>query len=481
MNEFRSYHRQRWVALVPLLFVVFMDMVDSQIVAVALPSIRTDTGASGSALEWIAAGYTLTFALVLITGGRLGDRYGRKALLLAGVAGFVVTSVIAGLAPTVEALIIARLAQGAAAGLMVPQVLAYVQSEFPPEERGKAFGLYGIMFPIGGMAGPLLGGLLTGADLFGLGWRTIFLVNLPVGLLALIMIAATMPGRGTTAATRTAAVDPVGMLLAGAVVLSLMVPLIQGMPAGWPWWAVALLILFVPLLLIFLAQQRNRSRAGREPLVDPGLFRRRGFGPGLLAAWLFLAGMAVFFVLTLHLQEALRFSPMITALSFLPATFGIVAGNGLALSVGAKAGRGLVSLGVIASLIGIAGIAGTVVLTAERLHLWQLIPSAVIFGVGLGLTMGKLVGAALQEVPTESAGDASGVINTVFQLGTATGIALIGSVYFDRLRAGVPSAAAVGIALAAACLLLIIALLATRRLPRRDPTATEPAVQLQDA
>lgn len=474
MNEFRSYHPRRWIALVPLLFVVFMDMVDSQIVAVALPSIRTDTGASGSALEWIAAGYTLTFALVLITGGRLGDRYGRKPLLLAGVAGFVATSLVAGLAPTVETLIIARLAQGATAGLMVPQVLAYVQSEFPPEERGKAFGLYGITFPIGGMAGPLLGGLLTGADLFGLGWRTIFLVNPPVGLLALIMIAVTMPGRRASVESRTAGVDPVGMLLAGAVVLSLMVPLIQGMPAGWPWWAVALLVLFVPLVLIFLAHQRRRSRSGREPLVDPGLFRRRGFGPGLLAAWLFLAGMAVFFVLTLHLQEVLHFSPMITALTFLPATFGIVSGNGLAMSVGAKAGRGLVSLGVLASMAGIAGIAVTVTLTAERLQLWQLIPSAVIFGVGLGLTMGKLVGTALQEVPAESAGGASGVINTVFQLGTATGIALIGSVYFDRLHAGLSSATAVGIALAVACLLLIIALIATRGLPRPAPAPVDP-------
>jgi EmrB/QacA subfamily drug resistance transporter len=470
MNDTLSYHPRRWAALVPLLFVVFMDMVDSQIVAVALPSIRATTGASGSALEWIAAGYTLSFALLLITGGRLGDRYGRKALLMIGIAGFTMTSMLAGLAPTVEVLIIARLAQGACAGLMVPQVLAYVQTEFPPEERGKAFGLYGITFPIGGMAGPLLGGLLTGADLFGLGWRPIFLVNLPVGLLAMIMIAALMPHRRETVAA--ARVDLVGMLLAGAVLLSLMVPLIQGLQAGWPWWTVVLLIAFVPLLLIFLAHQRRRRRVGREPLLDLSLFERRGFGPGLLVAWLFLAGMAVFFVLTLHLQEVLHFSPMITAVSFLPATLGIVTGNGLAMSVGAKAGRGLVALGVAASFIGIAGIALTVSLTAERLQLWQLIPSAVIFGIGLGMTMGKLVGTALQEVPAESAGSASGVINTVFQLGSATGIALIGSLYFERLHTGLPSATAVAVALTAALALLLIALTATTRLP--SPRPTEP-------
>ncbi|WP_152360950.1 MFS transporter [Microlunatus speluncae] len=472
MNDLRLNHPRRWIALVPLLVVVFMDMVDSQIVAVALPSIRATTGASGSALEWIAAGYTLTFALLLITGGRLGDRYGRKSLLLVGIAGFTLTSLLAGLAPTVEVLIIARLAQGACAGLMVPQVLAYVQTEFPPEERGKAFGLYGITFPIGGLAGPLLGGLLTGADLFGLGWRPIFLVNLPVGVLAMIMIAALMPRRNaSTAAVR---VDAVGTLLAGAVVLSLLVPLIQGMPSGWPWWSVLLLIAFVPLLLIFLAHQRHRPRAGREPLLDLGLLRRPGFGPGLLVAWLFLAGMAVFFVLTLHLQEVLRFSPMITAVTFLPATLGIIAGNGLALSVGAKAGRGLVALGLLASFTGIAGIALTVFLAAESLQLWQLLPSAVIFGLGLGLTMGKLVAVALQEVPAESAGSASGVINTVFQLGSATGIALIGSVYFDRLHAGLPSATAVALALAAALALVLIALLATRHLPTPPPAAPNP-------
>ena len=361
---------------------------------------------------------------------------------------------------------------------MVPQVLAYVQTEFPPEERGKAFGLYGIAFPIGGLAGPLLGGLLAGSDLFGLGWRSIFLVNVPVGVIAVILIATLMPRRA--AADVDAAVDPAGILLAGAVVAGLMVPLVQGLQAGWPWWSIALLVAVLPLAAIFVIHQRHRRRTGREPLIDPALLRQPGFGSGLIVAWLFLAGMAVFFVLTLHLQEDLRFSPMITALSFLPATLGIVGGNGLAMSVAARAGRGAVAIGIAASLLGTTAIAIIVLVAADRLRLWQLILPAVIVGLGLGLTLGKLVGTALQDVPADSAGIASGVINTVLQLGSATGIALVGSLYFARLHAGFPSAAAAAVALFVASGLLVIALIACRGLP--VPRATvEPSRRPADA
>ena len=465
MNTATTPYPRRWLALIPLLFAVFMDMVDAQIVAIALPSIRAEMGVSGAALEWVAVGYTLAFAVLLLPGSRLGDRYGRRAAFLAGTAGFTVASLLAGLSSDIAWLLVARLAQGASAGVMVPQVLAFIQSEFPDNERGKAFGIYGITFPIGGLAGPLLGGVLVGADLLGLGWRAIFMVNVPIGIATFAAAALLMPRRAHRPGT---SIDGVGVLLAASALVSFLVPLTQGWQSGWPVWSIALLVAAVLLAGLFLLHEGHRAARGADPLVDPSLLRTTGFAGGLIVAWLFFAGMSVFFVLTLHLQSALGYSPMTTALAFLPATIGIVVGNGLAISVSTGRGRGFVAVGVALSALGVAGIAATLWMAGASLQGWQLLPATIAFGTGLGMTAGKLVNAVLVDVPIAQAGAASGVVNTVLQVGVTTGIAIVGTVYFNRV-ADAGSTEAASVALVVALGMLGVALLATRLLPAPAP------------
>jgi MFS family permease len=243
-------YRGRWASLALLLAAVFMDMVDNQIVVIALPTIQRDLGAHPSALQWTATAYTLAFALTLITGGRLGDRFGHRALFVAGTAGFGVSSLIAGVAPGVEVLLAARVAQGLFAGLMVPQVLSFIHVEFPEHEQGKAMGFFGMTFPIGGLAGPLLGGLLTQGDLFGWGWRTIFFVNVPIALVAAIGAALVMPAPHRTSRGGT---DAIGVVLLAAALLAVLYPLVEGRELGWPVWTFCLMVAAVPLLAAFIA------------------------------------------------------------------------------------------------------------------------------------------------------------------------------------------------------------------------------------
>lgn len=463
--ETTTWHRHRWAALAAVLLAVFMDMLDNQIVSVALPSIQRDLGAGGASLEWIAAGYTLAFALTLITGGRLGDRYGRKPIFVCGTGGFAAASLLAGLGPTVDVLIAARIGQGIFAGLMIPQVLSFVQAEFPPQERGKAFGLYGITFPIGGIAGPLLGGVLTQADLFGLGWRSIFLVNIPVGAVAAAGAWALMPGRKQH--PRGPAVDGVGVVLLALPLLAVLYPLVQGWSAGWPAWTVVSILAAIPLGAIFVLQQRTRAARGQEPLLRLGLLRRRGFAGGMAVALLFFAAMGVFFVLTLRLQTGLGYSPMTTGLTFLPAAFGIITGNGAARALAPTLGRAVVPAGIAVNGLGTGGILLAMNLAGDGLTPWQLAGGMVVFGVGLGLVAGTLLDIALTEVPADEVGSASGMVNTTLQLATATGIAVLGTVFLGGTTAGQTSLHAATAALLVALGLLAAALPVSLLLPSR--------------
>src|SRR5262245_55344110 len=290
----------RWAALAVLLTAVFMDMVDNQIVTIALPTIQREMGASPSALQWTATGYTLAFALTLISGGRLGDRYGHRAVFVLGTAGFGLASLAAGVSVNVTMLLVARVAQGVFAGLMVPQVLSFIHAEFAGAEQGRAMGFYGMTFPIGGLAGPLLGGLLTQADLFGWHWRTIFFVNVPVAAAAAVGALLVMPRRR---AGRGGA-DVVGVLLLAAALLAVLYPLVQGRELGWPAWTFLLMAAALPLVGLFvLWEGRTRS-----PLIRLDMFRGRAVSVGLPAMLIFYCGMGAFFVLTLYLQDGVGYS-----------------------------------------------------------------------------------------------------------------------------------------------------------------------------
>lgn len=470
-------YRGRWAALALLLTAVFMDMVDNQIVAIALPTIQRDLGATPSGLQWTATGYTLAFALVLITGGRLGDRFGHRAVFVLGTGGFGVASLAAGAAPDVTVLLAARVAQGVFAGLMVPQVLSFIHAEFPASEQGRAMGRYGMTFPLGGLAGPLLGGVLTQADLFGWAWRTIFLVNVPLALAAAVGAAVVMPVRRR--ADRTGRPDVLGVLVLAAALLAVLYPLVQGRELGWPAWTFALMAAALPLSALFVVQERITERRGREPLIRPGLFRDRAMPVGIVVMLIFYCGMGAFFVLTLYLQDGLRYSPLTTALTMLPATVGIVAGNGVGMPMAPKLGRRLPMAGLALLLVGAAAMVGVVTHYGTHLTPWELIVPVVFYGAGLGLGASSLMLLTIGGARPGDAGAVSGVVNTVVQLGIAAGPATVGTVFFARLAvdgyvAAMRASLLVGLALFAAALLACF-LLPRRQAPRTPtPQAPEP-------
>jgi EmrB/QacA subfamily drug resistance transporter len=426
------YSPRRWAALAVTLLAVLIDMVDATVINVALPSLREDLHASSTQLEWSVAGYTLAFASGMIPSGRLGDRYGRRRVFLLGLGAFTVTSALAGLATGPEMLIVARVLQGASASLMVPQVLAMVQVEFPKSEQPKAMSMYGMTFALGGLGGPLLGGLLLEANLFDLGWRPIFYINIPVGIIGLI--AAAMLTRESKAEVAPSA-DLPGTAIAIAALLALLYPLVEGRTLDWPWWSITLMVLCPVLLWLFSRYEKGVVERGRTALIDPELFRYRGAVGGLLVAVVFFAGTAYTLILTVHLQSGVGYSPLHTALTMIPFTVGVGAGSGIAPQL-MVIGRNLVIAG---SLVMAAGM-GVVLVALDRygtgLHSWQLIPGLVIAGFGMAMVAGTLVNIVLAKVPQRHSGAASSLVNTSIQVGVAAGVALVGTVYFGQLDDG---------------------------------------------
>ncbi len=306
-----SARRAPWGALLLMVAAAFMDLLDGTIVQVALPSIQRNLHVSDAGLQWALAAYTLAFSLLLITGSRLGDIIGRKRTFLLGLAGFVTASALVAAAQTPDMLIGFRALQGGAAALMLPQVLTFIQAEFDPEPRRAAFALYGMMLALAGASGPLLGGVLIQANLAGWGWRTIFLVNVPIGLTALVLGSRRIPASGPRQGRR---LDPAGTVLITLALLAVFYPLIEGRQLGWPAWSFACISASVPLLAAFAALEKRTH----QPLIDFSLFRRRGPAIGLGIAMVFFGTTSFFFVLTLFLQLGLGYSALRTGVTFVP-------------------------------------------------------------------------------------------------------------------------------------------------------------------
>ncbi|MFE5245075.1 MULTISPECIES: MFS transporter [unclassified Streptomyces] len=425
-----QYSPKRWATLAVTLFAVFMDMVDNTVLNVALPAVQRDLDASSSQLEWSVAGYTLAFAAAMITGARLGDQLGRRRIYLIGLGAFVATSALAGAAVNAEMLIIARVLQGVAAALMVPQVLAMLQVDFPKSERPKAMSLYGMSLAVGGIGGPLLGGILLQADLFDLGWRPVFYINVPVGLIALA--AAAYLTRESRADTRES-FDIRGTLLATAGLVSLLYPLVQGRELGWPWWTFALMVACPVLLWLFAVYERRVAARGESPIIDPDLLRHRSSVGGLLVAVLFFCGMAYQVVLTVHLQTAEGYSPLRTAVALATFTVGVGIGSAVAPQL-MPLGRKVVLLGCAVIAVGMGVVTWTVDHWSGSLEWWHLVPGMVISGVGLAMVAGTLLTIVLAKMPKSSSGAASSLVNTAIQVGAATGVAIVGTVYFTLLE-----------------------------------------------
>ncbi|MFF1443694.1 MFS transporter [Streptomyces sp. NPDC058295] len=424
-----TYNPRRWAAFVVTLSAAFMDLVDTTVINVALPSLRRDLGASTTQLEWAVAGYVLAFASGMITAARLGDRFGRLRIFQAGLAAFVLTSALTGLAVNAEMLVGARIAQGASAALMVPQVLAMLRVEFPPEEQHKAATLFGLNFSIGGVAGPLIGGLILNADLFGLDWRPIFFVNIPIGLAALI---GTFVLARESRAERAATTDVRGLAIATLAVLALLYPLVEGRTMGWPWWTFTLMAACPLLLWLFGRYEQSVVRRGHAPLIDPGLLRERAPMGGLSVAVLFFAGTGYTLVITVHLQSGLGFSPLHTALTMIPFAVGVGLFSPFAPKI-RQYGRPVAVVGSLLAAIGMGINLLAVRASGEDLNSWQLVPGMLIAGLGVSMTSGVLIATVLAKTPGRLAGSAAALVNTAIQIGVAVGIAVVGTVYFGSL------------------------------------------------
>ncbi|MER5834759.1 MFS transporter [Streptomyces sp. NPDC002130] len=426
------------LALLVMLFASFMDLLDVTIVTVAAPDIAADLDASQSQLQWMLAAYTLSLGCGLITGGRVGDDHGRRKVFLVSLACFAVASAACALAPSAGVLIAVRAVQGLAGGFMVPQVFGIIRSSFEPAAMAKAFGAYGAVQALASVAGPLLGGALIAADLWGLGWRAIFWINVPVAVLGLALGARVLPESHAPVRTR---LDVTGAVLVAVAVLLVLLPLVQGRDWGWPASGWAVLASGLLLLAVFLAHERALTRRGRQPVLDPALLSVRPFTTGLVASVLFFGGLASFFLtLSIYLQAGTGRSAWDTGLVILPYAIGSMITSGAGAALGAPAGRALAVTGAL-TLAASQGLLWWLARDgATAPGYWPLAGVMFLGGLGLGLGAPVLVGVVLAGVPGRHAGAAGGVLSTVNQIGGAAGVAVLGTVFFNALTPEVGAA-----------------------------------------
>lgn len=457
---------RRGLAVGILLFACFMDLLDATIVQVALAAIGADLDAGEAHLEWIVSGYLLAFAVALITGGRLGDIFGRRRLFLIGVAGFTLASAAGAAAWSGDALVAFRFAQGLLAALMVPQLLATVQALFAPRERTPIYGIVGAVSGIAAVIGPILGGWLVDADLLGLGWRTIFLINVPVGVAIFALGIRFVPESRSAHPLRT---DLLGVVLLTLALLCLMIPLIEGRTLGWPAWLWALVACGILLLVAFLAHSRRRMRRDGSALLPLPLFANRGFSAGLVTQAMFQGAMNAFTLpFLLYLQLALGFDALAAGLNLLAFSIGAMLGTGVAVPLTARLGKALIVVGCALMAAGIAWTYVTLRADGADFTGWAAVGSMLTAGVGLAFIIIPLIDVALATVPPQDAGAASGTYSTFQQIGAAAGIALSTTIFFARLDGAWSREAAMealGASVAVALIGLAVAALAALLLP----------------
>ncbi|TDC25352.1 MFS transporter [Streptomyces sp. 8K308] len=423
--------RRRTAALTVLLIGMLMDLLDTGIVNVALPPIQQDLDASSAALQWLIAGYSLPFAIGLITGGRLGDLYGRKRVFMIGMGLFVVTSLLCTVAQTGGQLVAFRVAQGLAAALMVPQVIATIQVMYAPHERAKPITAAGAMYAVSSVGGPIVGALLTESDIAGLGWRLIFLVNVPVGVATLVAAHFLLPESRSATANR---LDVTGMVLVAIGLLLLLYPLAVGHEEGWPAWTFVSMLLSVPALAVFVAHQRRRAAS---PLLPMSLFQHRSFTGGMVILLLgFGAVFGFFLTFTVYLQNGLGYSIMRAGVAGIWWGLAAAVFAGLAINVLAQRfGRRVVQAGLVITTLGLVAMLLVVRQQGPDAGAVALALPLVLGGAGMGFSISIVMDFALSDVPVTEAGSASGVLNALQQTGAAIGVSAIGALFFGLLPA----------------------------------------------
>jgi MFS family permease len=425
---------RRWRALPVLLIGSFLAFLDTFIVNIALPSIQADLHATPAQLQFVVAAYGIGFGVCLITGGRLGDIFGRKRVFLLGITGFTLASLLCGLAPTSAMLIAFRAIQAVCAATVTPQVLAIIRVEFAETERPIAIGLYGGSTGLAAIVAQLLGGMLVSLNLFGWSWRLIFLINAPVSLIAIVMVSRTLR---ESKASHRATLDLVGVALASLTSFLLLFPIVQGREAGWPAWSFAMLAVVVPAVTAFILYERHVIRQQRTPLIALHLLGIPTLRLGLAVSVVFFSSAGVFFfVLTVFFQAGLRYSAFRAGLMFLPFAIGFSALAIVSGPIANRIGPWIINFGTLlmaTSLFCIIAIArlGTAPIADERL----LIPIFLVYGIGQGLTQPSLINTVIGSsgVTGEDAGSAVGLFLTTAQSMIALGIAAIGGVFFSWL------------------------------------------------
>lgn len=463
-----------WRALPVILAATFMYGFDLNVVNIALPSLQRDLHAGTAALELVVGGYAFAYAAGLVTGGRLGDLFGCRRMFATGMAGFVVASLLCGLAQTPVELVTARLLQGLAAAVMVPQVLATITALFPKEERARALAWFGVTAGVSGLCGQVLGGLLLSVDVLGWSWRAIFFLNIPIGAIILALVPRLVPAVPTPAQAR---LDPLGVVGISAALALALAPLSLGQQQGWPLWTWVCLAASVPVMGAALAWEQHLERAGGQPLIDLSLLHRRSFTAGMAISVAFMAAFtSSVFTASLLLQDGLGLTPLHAGLAFLPMAATGIAGPLIGRRLLPRYGPYRVMLaGSLANTAGFAALALVLQIAGPAITVVPISITLAVIGLGNMLILPTVIGVALTDVRTEQAGIASGTLNTTQQFAGSAGIAVIATIFFaaldHRARAGGyahATATAVWIDLG---LTLLITALSTLLAPRRRSPA----------
>ncbi|RJL22601.1 MFS transporter [Bailinhaonella thermotolerans] len=420
---------RRWWGLFAILSADLLNLLDGTVGNIAGPAIRAELGGSLATLQWIVAGYTLAMAVGLLTGGRLGDMFGRKRMMMVGVGGFLAASLACALAFSPETLIIARVLQGGFGALMVPQSFGLLRDLFGAQV-GKAFAALGPVIGLATILGPVVAGLLVEADLFGTGWRAIFLINLPLGAFAMYVGWKVLPD--TPPAARGSRLDVGGAVIAAIAMAMLVIPLVQGHELGWPAWTLGLLAASVPVFALFVAHQLRRTRAGRVPLVELSVFAKRSYAAGVAFVVAFFGAITGFSVAVgFFLQLGLGYTPLAASLAMVSWAVGAFLGSGFGGAMMNRLGRHILHIGLALMAAGLIGLYAVFSIAGRGVDGWDMAAPMLVFGLGMGMIFVPLFDIIVGGLADREVGSASGMLSSFQQLGASLGVAVLGTVFFS--------------------------------------------------